>query len=122
MTSFVGNRVIGSAGQQVPEDLGTLVVHTETFEVRDGENVFTYFPHLPYDILDRNGRLLRRVLNHIGEQDEAPTRVSLASGTYLIRTRTSRGRMVELFATVESGRVTDVDFEEYLDTHTKSDE
>jgi len=114
MTSFVGNRVIGSVEPQVPKDLGILVVRTETFEYLENWDDFTYYPHRPYELLDRNGQLLRRVRNHVGEHDETPARLSLSPGTYLIRTRTSKGRTVELLATVETGRVTEVDVEDFL--------
>jgi len=117
MASFVGNRVIGSVEPLVPKDLGILVVRTETFEYQENWDDFTYFPHRPYDLLDRNGRLLRRVRNHVGEMDETPARLSLPPGTYLIRTRTSDGETVELFATVETGRVTEVDVEDFLAKH-----
>ncbi len=109
MGNFVGRGVIGSVGPKTPSERGILVVHTETMEFSEGWDELTYFPHRPYELLDQNGYFLHRVQNHLGGQDETPARVSLAPGTYLIRTRTSRGKTVELLALVEANSVTEVD-------------
>ena len=114
MKDFVGNRVLGSASPRSRVAPGTLVVRTETFEFTDPENVFTYYPHRPYEIYDRSGRFLRRVPNHIGNRDESPTRVLLPPGDYLLRTETSSGEAVEMLATVETRHITEVDFEGFL--------
>lgn len=102
---YPGIGVLGSVdAQEKSEVLGTLVVHTETFSVNDGDIV--YFPHRPYEILTRQGEHLRQVLNHRGLNDELPTPVHLAPGTYLIRTQTALGDNQEFYATVRSGRTT----------------
>jgi len=114
MRRFAGTGVVGSvqAVARAAEGMGTLVVRTETDPYMD--DVLTYFPHRPYDVLTRDGRLVRRVPNHVGQHDEKPTSVDLPPGTYVIRTETSRWGRIECFVTIESGTSTEVDVEELL--------
>jgi phosphate transport system substrate-binding protein len=108
MQSFVGTSVVGSVrSASAPQPTGTLIVHTETFPFDDG-GIF-YYPHRPYEILDRQGNLLRRIRNHRGRNDEQPSRVDLPQGTYLIRVRSSRGKVSEYFVTIEAGKTTELD-------------
>ncbi len=113
MESFVGRDVRGSV--QAQEELvhvGTLVVHTETLETLDGGVL--YYPHRPYELLTRHGEFIRKVRNHRGVNDEAPTRVPLTPGIYLIRTQTRDAGDVEFFATVTAGRTTQLNVLERL--------
>ena len=108
MRNFVGARVLGSVrSNREPDPTGTLIVYTPTYRFYDGG--INYYPHRPYEILDRSGGLLRRVANHHGENDETPARVELAPGTYLIRSRGPRGEPAEFFATIEAGKLTELD-------------
>ncbi len=108
MQNFVGGRVLASVKASIEDaPTGTLIVSTHTIPYYDGG--IYYYPHQPYEILDREGRMVRRVRNHTGENDESPTRVELAPGTYLIRTRISAGEIVEFLAEIERGRVTELD-------------
>ena len=91
---------------------GTLVVITETYTFDDG-GIF-YYPHRPYEILDRSGVLVRRVQNHRGENDERPMRIELRPDTYLIRVRSERGEVSEFFVTIEPDRVTELDVAQLL--------
>ena len=116
MRRFVGRRVIGSVrGGVAVMRTGTLVVYTETYAYYDGG--IYYYPHRPYEIRTREGELIRRVPNHRGENDEAPMRVQLRPGTYLIRTESSRGDRPEFFVTVESGRRVELDIVELTEPH-----
>ena len=113
MRHFVGIRVVGSvrsARQGVSR--GTLVVYTETYPIYDGG--IYYYPHRPYEILDRFGDLIRRVPNHRGENDESPMRINLSPGTYLIRPQSSSGKRPEFYVRIESGKTTEVYVEELL--------
>jgi len=113
MRNFVGARVVGSVrGTDAHVAFGTLVVITETFPFDDG-GIF-YYPHRPYQILDRSGVLVRRVQNHRGENDERPMRIELRPDTYLIRVRSERGEVSEFFVTVEPGKVTRLDVAQLL--------
>ncbi len=116
MQSFVGKGVLGSVGPAGRTgQSGTLIVRTQTYEYQERWDEPTYHPHRPYDVLSRDGRFLRRIQNHVGEEDESPTPITLPPGTYLIRTRV-RGRTVEFLATVAAGRVTEVDVNDFLGT------
>ena len=110
---FVGFRVIGSVRSR-PEGpaKGSLIVFTETYSVLDGG--IYYYPHLPYEILTREGRRVRRVPNHRGENDEKPMTIHLLPDTYLIRAESLTGESVEVFVTIEAGRVTRIDIRELL--------
>lgn len=113
MRHFVGVRVVGSVGSARQQDKrGTLIVYTETYPFNDG-GIF-YYPHRSYRILSRYGDFIRRVMNHRGENDERPTPVRLAPGTYLIRPQTSRGGSPEFFVTVETGKTTELYVEDLL--------
>jgi hypothetical protein len=114
MRHFVGARVIGSVrSNQESDPAGTLIVFTETYRFPDGG--ITYNPHSPYEIYDTDGGLVRRVVNHRGENDESPMRVELPPGTYLIRASSSRGPPAEFFVTIDPGKVTELDVVALLD-------
>jgi phosphate transport system substrate-binding protein len=116
MRRFVGTGVVGSVravlSEAGKEGLGTLVVRTERETFMDGD--LAYFPHRPYEILSRDGARLREVPNRIGDHDETPERVQLSPGSYLIRTHTARRGRVEVFVTIDSGTITEVDIEQLL--------
>jgi phosphate transport system substrate-binding protein len=110
MRRFVGWRVRASLRPADPGVApGALVVRTLTEERRDGD--VSYFPHLPYDVLTRDGALVRRVENRRGPFDERPERVELPPGVYLIRAEGPRGEPVEAYVTIEPGRELVVDVE-----------
>ncbi len=111
MQRFVGYKVLGSFRSEEPRiQEGTLVVETETEPVLDGG--IYYFPHLPYEILTRHGELLRRVRNHLSQNDEDPSKVLLPPGTYLIRAERRNGSPIDFFVTVEAGLTTRIDVED----------
>ncbi len=113
MQRFVGIHVVGSVGvAQERQATGTLIVYTETYPVYDGG--IYYYPHRSYKLLSRHGVLIRRVQNHIGENDENPMKIDLPPETYLIRPETPRGDHPEFFVTIEAGEITKVDVKELL--------
>lgn len=114
MQRFVGVHVVGPAREAAETRVttGTLLVYTETYPVYDGG--IYYYPHRPYQLLTRHGELIRRVQNHRGENDENPTRIRLAPGTYLVRPEVSRGAHSEFFVTIKAGQTTSVDVAELL--------
>jgi hypothetical protein len=72
-----------SAREQAPID-----VNAETFFYNNdfGKNEFLRTPaHTTYSIYAADGRLLQRVRNHTGMNDDQPTLVKLAPGDYRIR-------------------------------------
>jgi len=91
---------------------GALIVYTETYPVYDGG--IYYYPHRAYDILTRHGKFIRRVRNHLGENDEKPTKVELGPEIYLIRPETSGGERPEFFVEIQAGRTTRFDVNEQL--------
>ena len=114
MHHYPGVGVLGSVDAAEPGvEFGTLVVYTDTFEVTDGD--IEYYPHRPYQIFREQGAPVQRVRNHRGVNDENPTHVSLAPGVYLIRTEDDRGKRLEFYATVRSGRTTELRVSELKD-------
>ena len=108
MQHFVSSKVVGSV-EKSNGTTGSLIVFTETFPVEDG-GVF-YYPHSSYDIFNDKGKFVIYVSNHLGENDENPTKASLLPGSYLIRTEIG-GKLQEFFVTIESGKTTVVDVNE----------
>ena len=69
---------------------GWLEVYTP-LEVND--NDYQHPRHASYLILNREGRVLKRVRNHAGSFAQEPERVQIAAGTYtLVRPAARRGR------------------------------
>jgi hypothetical protein len=102
MRRFVGAGVVASLRPPPKsEERGILVVRTDTFVHREGDTL--YYPHLPYEIRRRDGTLVRRVRNRIGEADERPTPVELAPGTYLVRAESEEGGPVDFLVKIEPG-------------------
>lgn len=111
MRRFVSFRVVASVKPQTDtRAAGTLIVNTLTEEVRDGD--VSYFPHVAYEVLTRDGTFVKRVENKASRIDERPTKISLPPGTYVVRTVGKNGRTVELFVTVESGATVTADVEQ----------
>jgi len=93
----------------VEDALGTLVVRTDTREVR--EDAVVYHVHRPYELLDRDGKLLRTVRNSVGMYDEAPTPVLLAAGHYHVRIVRDSRTVLIVEVVIEAARRTVVDVE-----------
>jgi len=63
---------------------GLLLVYTDTEEYNDGQ--IRYYPHTAYQILNLDGKLLKKIPNRVSRNDESPTPVSLVPGFYLLKT------------------------------------
>jgi phosphate transport system substrate-binding protein len=103
MKRFIGAR---EGTVSVSEEMGTLVVYTETYPVEDGGTF--YYPHRPYEIYTTDRQLVRRVPNQLSINDESPTKVQLAPGSYFIRPESARGVERDIFTVIESGKLTKV--------------
>ena len=115
MRRFVGTRVVGDVQPKMRRvEVGMLVVYTETFPVLDG-GIF-YYPHRGYSIFTPRGELVKRVRNHRGRNDERPTRVELAPGSYLVRIEGPLGKKAEVLVTIEAGKLTEFNVEKLLES------
>jgi len=69
---------------------GYLTVYSATDRFEDGE--LLYYAHSPYTIYTIDGKLFKRVENHLSASDETPQLVSLPIGSYIVEFRSeSRG-------------------------------
>ena len=98
MRRFIG---LGGTGATPQASSGTLMVYTETSPIEDG-GIF-FYPHQPYELYDYEGKLVRQVANHLSDNDELPTRVSLPPGIYKVR---AAGGQQEAWASVQPGKLT----------------
>ncbi len=100
-------RVEVGTGNVDRSPVGWLLVHTTTY-VSHADDVVREL-HRGYDLFDGDGRWIRRVDNHTSFSDEAPTRVALPPGTYLIRLDASGTPPTTLSASIEANRLTEID-------------
>lgn len=68
----------------------------------------SWFRHSDYEICDRNGHLWRRGDNSVRYYDQAPRKVSLPAGWYLVKAEAEDYSLVEAPVHIESGRTTRV--------------
>ena len=62
---------------------GWLQVYSATRQYDTGGNTF-YYPHTNYVIYDAQGKIVKRVRNHVGIMDESPAVVTLPAGSYKV--------------------------------------
>lgn len=86
------------------EELGALVVYTQTDAVEDGG--FYYYPHKPYELLRPDRSRVRRVPNRRNNNDEDPENVRLIPGVYIVLPEMADGSTKEFYVTIESGKTT----------------
>ncbi len=103
MKRFIGAR---EGTVSVNEQNGTLIVYTGTYPVEDGGTF--YYPHRPYEVFTTDRQLVMRVPNQLSINDEAPTKVQLAPGSYFIRPEAANGVERDIFTVIESGKLTKV--------------
>ncbi len=108
--TLLKKKFIGAVESDVQQagDNGSLIVYTSTKPVEDG-GIF-YYPHNPYQILSPEGKLMLRVPNHLGNNDESPTKIFLNPGKYIIKPEDGNE---EYFVTIEANRLTKLDLGEY---------
>ena len=85
---------------------GTLIVYTETYPVEDGGTF--YYPHYGYALFNSNHQLVKNVTNHLSFNDEAPTKVHLPTGNYIIVPENSQNPKKEYYVKVTAGLLTKI--------------
>lgn len=93
------------AGLERPASDGQLQVFTSLIGRSEGNNP-AWSQHTGYYIFDLNGRLIKHVHNTIGRYAEAPSRVMLPAGKYLVKAQANDYFWVSVPVTIERGRTT----------------
>ena len=83
---------------------GHLIVYSATDRFEDGG--VPYNPHSSYSIYTMDGKLFKRVENHVSISDETPTLVALPTGTYKVDVRSEESGFVRLTVLVGAERQT----------------
>jgi hypothetical protein len=83
---------------------GYLTVYSATDRFEDGE--LLYYAHSPYAIYTIDGRLFKRVENHLSASDETPEMVSLPIGAYIVELRSEKGGYIRTPVAINEGRRT----------------
>jgi len=83
---------------------GYLTVYSATDRSEDGG--LEYYAHSSYAIYTVDGKLLKRVENHMSPTDEAPEIVSLPTGSYIVEARSERDGYIREPVTINDGRRT----------------
>ena len=102
-----GDRELLYPGPVRPSGLsyqGYLIVYSATDRFEDGG--VPYNPHSSYSIYTIDGKLFKRVENHVSISDDTPTLVALPVGTYKIDVRSEESGFVHLTVLVAAGRQT----------------
>jgi hypothetical protein len=87
---------------QLPQ--GYLKVYTATDEFDDGG--LAYHAHSSYAIYTTDGKLFKKVKNHISLSDEIPELVALPVGSYTVQARSERDGYVRVPVVIKAGRRT----------------
>ena len=80
---------------------GFLTVYSATDRIDDGE--LPYYAHSSYAIYTIDGKLFKRVENHLSATDETPETVSLPTGSYIVEARSENDGYVRRLVTVKAG-------------------
>jgi hypothetical protein len=86
---------------------GGLQVFSSLAARSEGDNP-AWYQHTGYCIYDLQGKLVRRVNNTIGYYAEAPRRVALPAGNYLVKARAGDYPRVDVPVTIVPGRTTKI--------------
>jgi hypothetical protein len=86
---------------------GYLTVYLATD--RSEDDGFLYYAHSSYAIYTIDGRLFKRVENHLSAPDETPEMVSLPIGPYIVEARSMKDGYVRRPVTINEGRGTILD-------------
>lgn len=73
---------------------GYLTVYSATDRTEDGD--LPYYAHSSYAIYTIDGRLFKRVENHLSSTDETPELVSLPVGSYVIEARSEKDGYIRI--------------------------
>lgn len=112
-TVKAGSRDLLYPGPVRPSGLsyqGYLIVYSATDRFEDGG--VPYNPHSSYSIYTTDGKLFKRVENHVSISDETPTLVALPAGTYKVDVRSEESGFVHLTVVVDAERQTVLNLDE----------
>jgi hypothetical protein len=88
---------------------GYLTVYTATDRFEDGG--VAYYPHSSYLIYTTDGKLFKKVDNHVAPSDDNPELVTLPPGRYTIEARSENEGYVRVAVSIDRGRRTLVDLD-----------
>jgi hypothetical protein len=91
---------------------GQLEVFTSLVEQSDDQNAGSedpvWYQHADYDIYNLHGQRVKHVDNIIGHYEDAPRKVTLPAGHYVVRAQAKDYHQVKVPVTIEPGRTTRV--------------
>jgi hypothetical protein len=110
--AYAGDRSTLSLGFVTPRHLedrgdlsqGQLTVYSATDRSEDGG--LEYYAHSSYAVYTADGRLFKRVENHLSATDETPDMVSLPIGSYVVEAQSEKNGCIRRLVTIEKGRQT----------------
>jgi hypothetical protein len=88
---------------------GYLTVYSATDEFNDGGT--PYYAHSSYAIYTMDGKLFKKVENHISRSDEIPEVVALPAGYYTVEARSEHAGYVRVRIAMRAGQRTTVDLD-----------
>jgi hypothetical protein len=94
---------------RTPLSAGYLEVYSATDRVDDGG--VSYFPHSSYLVYTIDGKLVRKVENHVASSDESPELVTLPPGRYIVEARSENDGNIRVHVVVFTGRRAVLDLE-----------
>src|SRR5437773_6350143 len=108
------DRSVQSAGAASPRSLNYrakryLTVYSASDRTDDGG--LLYYAHSSYDIYGADGKLVKRMENHISATDEIPQHVSLPVGSHLVDVRSEKDGYVRVPVTIKEGRQKTLDLD-----------
>jgi len=95
------------AGNKSMATDGGLQVFSSLVGRTEGDNP-TWYQHTDYYVYDLRGRLVKRVKNNVGYYAEAPRRVILPAGRYLVKAQANDYLRVSVPVTIKRGQTTSV--------------
>ena len=88
---------------------GYLQVYSATDEFDDGGT--SYYAHSSYLIYTSDGKLFKKIENHISPSDETPDLVVLPGGAYTVEARSETRGYIRMRVVVKPGNLTILDLE-----------
>jgi len=80
----------------------------ESDDQNQGSQDPVWYQHSDYSIYNLHGKLVKRVNNTTGHYEQAPRRVALPAGRYIVKAQANDYLQVKLPVTIEPGRTTRV--------------
>jgi hypothetical protein len=109
---IIGHPAIAHAGElehSAGLSQGYLMVYSATDEFNDGGA--PYYAHSSYSIYTMDGKLFKRVENHISRSDEIPQIVALPVGYYMVEARSENEGCVRRRVVMKAGQQTTLDLD-----------